>query len=106
MLHEPLRDLKNEELSPPFEPEDNDPERDLTSEICSRKPDAEPIEALKALARPLACEPASVRDPDRDLKSEVRSVRPEAEPIEVLKLTVRPLKKDVARPRESVNDLK
>jgi len=45
MLHEPLRDLKNEELSPPFEPEDNDPERDLTSDKCSKKLDAEPIEA-------------------------------------------------------------
>jgi len=69
-------------------------------------PDAEPSEALKAFARPFACEPACARDPERDLKNEVRSVIPEAKPIEVLKLTVRPLKKDVARPRESVNDLK
>jgi hypothetical protein len=45
MLHEPLRDLKNEKLSPPFEPEDNDPERDLTSDKCSKKLDAEPSEA-------------------------------------------------------------
>jgi len=45
MLHEPLRDLKNEELSPPFEPEDNDPERDLTNDRCSKKLDPEPIEA-------------------------------------------------------------
>jgi hypothetical protein len=45
MLHEPLRDLKNEEFSPPFELEDNDPERDLTSDRCSKKLDAEPIEA-------------------------------------------------------------
>jgi hypothetical protein len=45
MFHEPLRDLKNEELSPPFEPEDNDAERDLTRDRCSKKPDAEPIEA-------------------------------------------------------------
>jgi hypothetical protein len=45
MLHEPLRDLKNEELSAPFEPEDNDPERDLTSDKFSKKLDPEPIEA-------------------------------------------------------------
>jgi len=47
MLHEPLRDLKNEELSPPFELEDNDPEKDLTSDKCSERPDAEPIEPPK-----------------------------------------------------------
>jgi hypothetical protein len=47
MLHEPLRDLKNEELSPPVELEVNDPERDLTSDMCSKKPDAEPIEASR-----------------------------------------------------------
>jgi len=47
MLHEPLRDLKNEELFPPFEPEDNDPERDLTSDKCSKKLDAEPSEASR-----------------------------------------------------------
>jgi hypothetical protein len=47
MLHEPLRDLKNEKLSPLFEPEDTDPERDLTSDKCSKKLDAEPIEALR-----------------------------------------------------------
>jgi len=47
MLHEPLRDLKNEEFSPPFEVEDNDPERDLTSDKCSKKPDAEPSEAYR-----------------------------------------------------------
>jgi len=45
MLHEPFRDLKNEELPPPFEPEDNDPERDLISDRCSKKLDAEPSEA-------------------------------------------------------------
>jgi hypothetical protein len=45
MVHEPLRDLKNEELSPLFELEENDPERDLTNERCSKKVDAEPIEA-------------------------------------------------------------
>jgi len=45
MLHEPLRDLKNEELSPPFELGENDPERDLTSDRCSKKLDPEPIEA-------------------------------------------------------------
>jgi hypothetical protein len=66
--------------------------RDLKSDIRSRKPDAEPSEALKALARPFASEPASVRDPEMDLKKEVRSVIPEVEPIELLKLTVRPLK--------------
>jgi hypothetical protein len=45
MLHEPVRDLKNEELSPPFELEENDPERDLPRDRCSKKPDVEPIEA-------------------------------------------------------------
>jgi hypothetical protein len=47
MLHEPLRDLKNEEFSPPFELEDNDPERDLTSDNFSKKLDAEPSEAYR-----------------------------------------------------------
>jgi hypothetical protein len=47
MPHEPVRDLNNEELSPPFELEDKDPERDLTSDRCSKKPDAEPIEASR-----------------------------------------------------------
>jgi hypothetical protein len=45
MLHELVRDLKNEEVSPTFELEDIDPERDLTRDRCSKKPDAEPIEA-------------------------------------------------------------
>jgi hypothetical protein len=45
MFHEPLRDLNNEDLSPPFELEDKDPERDLTSDKCSKKFDAEPTEA-------------------------------------------------------------
>jgi hypothetical protein len=47
MIHEPLRVLKNDDPSPPFEPEDNDPERDLTSDNCSKKLDPEPIEARR-----------------------------------------------------------
>jgi hypothetical protein len=47
MPHEPLKDLKIEEVSVPYEPEDKDPERDLTSDKLSKKPDTEPIEAPK-----------------------------------------------------------
>ncbi len=56
-----LRPLEKE-LARPIEPL-----RDLNNEMCSAKPDDEPIEPVRVLARPLISELAMVREPLSDL---------------------------------------
>jgi hypothetical protein len=59
-----------------------DPVRDLKSEVCSTRFEAEPMVPLKALVSPLASEPDRVREEDRDMNREVCSPKLEVAPKE------------------------
>jgi hypothetical protein len=81
----------NEVFSTRPEPRLNEPLRDLNSDFCSARPEAEDREPDRTVARPLDSEPARDREPVRDLKIEFFTPRLDAEPSEVLKLRARPL---------------
>src|SRR5690242_1441265 len=87
IVNVPFRALRSERCSAPIEPEDSEPTRDLTKEICPVRLEAEPSPPFKLVARPLVSAAAILREAVRDLNSDVCSERLEKEPIEALKFT-------------------
>jgi len=69
---------------------DNEPDRDLNSEVFSAKTEDAPSEAVKPTVRPLDIELAKFNEPEKDLKNELFSARPDEEPRELLRFLARP----------------